>query len=795
MNRIYNILSYMILVTCFASCHTNIIDEGMEGFVEQTTTFGAPSSEEAVDLGLSVKWAPYNVGASKPTEYGNYYAWGEIEPKTDYSSETYVGPADFFGSVDAYGTEYDVAYVKWGHEWRIPTMDELIEIQEKCKWEATEQDGVKGMKVTGPNGNSIFFPAAGRCVGNRFEDVGVTGHYWQGCANGDGSQTGEYTYYDLNAITNGLTIRPVLGLYSMSLINEANLNGWDYGLTNKKQYLVYKINSDETTTVCVSNYSDSLYSFILDIDNTTMKITGFGTSDKYYPVKEYDDEYILYQWVDDNIEFFSIPKQDEIQQSLRANLQTRNPMLIGGIIVTSYIALKNLYKLSNDLHDGRWGDFFNDLEKAAGSEDEFHADSPFVDLANERANQLKAEMDYHNAYQMYGDATIRITAINKQTDESYVVHAEVDGISSIQQTIGVLTETSYVECENHVYAGIVCRKSYPAFINDNTHKSYETEISDGSNSTKYISFDLPKLDKGKYYLKPYLRSSINDIISSSGNSYIRYGEQKEIDIIGGQIVNFEQIDAQCIGGAKVTFIAYANVEIDSNDGLEDWGVYYIKDGIYKTFSASWPTAKVNEDIRIEITIPREDFDYVDYDNFTASKSINLGVFQKRKNLQGVYDYLTYDYGEMSEYQLEYDKEICFSISNVSVTGHEPYSDADGRDRKCNYEYAFEVDGCLFFNSIISSSGENWASDFQYTVAEGCKDGYKDTFSSSYCYFSEGTSVGNIYFAAILGNGVYYKLPHILYCDNGSVYLGGGTRSTLKTNGNSNYKCCPSICDK
>ena len=199
----------MILVTCFASCHTNIIDDGMEGFVEQTTTFGAPSSEEAVDLGLSVKWAPYNVGASKPTEYGNYYAWGEIEPKTDYSSETYVGPADFFGSVDTYGTEYDVAYVKWGHEWRIPTMDELIEIQEKCKWEATEQDGVKGMKVTGPNGNSIFFPAAGRCVGNRFEDVGVTGHYWQGCANGDGSQTGEYTYYDLNAITNGLSIRAV----------------------------------------------------------------------------------------------------------------------------------------------------------------------------------------------------------------------------------------------------------------------------------------------------------------------------------------------------------------------------------------------------------------------------------------------------------------------------------------------------------------------------------------------------------------------------------------------------------
>ena len=211
MNRIANILSCLVLVTCFTSCHTNIIDEGMEGFVEQTTTFGAPSSDEAVDLGLSVKWAPYNVGASKPTEYGNYYAWGEIEPKTDYSSETYVGPADFFGSVDTYGTEYDVAYVKWGHEWRIPTIEETVELVSKCQWKTILKDGVKGMEVTGPNGNSIFLPAAGRCVGTRFEDVGISGHYWQGTSIGYTDIENMY-YYDLNQTIWGLSIRPVCSL-------------------------------------------------------------------------------------------------------------------------------------------------------------------------------------------------------------------------------------------------------------------------------------------------------------------------------------------------------------------------------------------------------------------------------------------------------------------------------------------------------------------------------------------------------------------------------------------------------
>lgn len=130
-------------------------------------------SHEAVDLGLSVKWATCNVGADSPEEYGDYYAWGETEVKSEYSWETYKWSNDSADSFTKYcqadnkiilDSEDDVAHVKWGGNWRMPTMDEVNELCDKCTWEWTTVNGVAGQLVTGPNGNSIFLPAAGlRC--------------------------------------------------------------------------------------------------------------------------------------------------------------------------------------------------------------------------------------------------------------------------------------------------------------------------------------------------------------------------------------------------------------------------------------------------------------------------------------------------------------------------------------------------------------------------------------------------------------------------------------------------------
>ncbi len=135
-------------------------------------------SIKIVDLGLSVKWADRNVGANYPEEYGGYYAWGEIEEKSEYSKETYRYYDSNMGymniGTNISGTQYDVAYVKWGNNWRMPTQDELNELCNKCSWEYSTYNGVEGQLVTGPNGNSIFLPNAGL---NK-QMVGSMGYYW-----------------------------------------------------------------------------------------------------------------------------------------------------------------------------------------------------------------------------------------------------------------------------------------------------------------------------------------------------------------------------------------------------------------------------------------------------------------------------------------------------------------------------------------------------------------------------------------------------------------------------------------
>ena len=117
---------------------------------------------EYVDLGLpsGVKWATCNVGANKPEEFGDYFAWGETKPKKEYTyenSKTYAKERNDFSA----SARYDVARVSWGGGWRMPTQEEAYELIEKCSWVKTKQNGICGYRTEGPNGNSIFIPCAG----------------------------------------------------------------------------------------------------------------------------------------------------------------------------------------------------------------------------------------------------------------------------------------------------------------------------------------------------------------------------------------------------------------------------------------------------------------------------------------------------------------------------------------------------------------------------------------------------------------------------------------------------------
>lgn len=150
-----------------------------------------------IDLGLpsGIKWACCNIGASSPEEFGGYYAWGEINEKNDYSIDSYQF-YDSEGEFSDYpymkenwinignnisGTKYDVAHVKWGDEWYMPTYEESTEmLHEYTIAEDIFFNGVKGQKRTGPNGNSIFLPFAGEYNGTIIYECNDGGFYWLG---------------------------------------------------------------------------------------------------------------------------------------------------------------------------------------------------------------------------------------------------------------------------------------------------------------------------------------------------------------------------------------------------------------------------------------------------------------------------------------------------------------------------------------------------------------------------------------------------------------------------------------
>lgn len=174
----------------------------------------------AVDLGLSVKWACCNVGASVPEGYGGYYAWGETEEKSDYDWDTYKYYSDNTGIVNIgsniSGTQYDVAHVKWGGSWRMPTLEEIKELVNNCTWKWTTYNGVNGQLVTGPNGNSIFLPAAGFRCGTDLIGRGSGGYYWSATLREYGSLTAYGLYFNVGLYWNygwyrgyGHTVRPV----------------------------------------------------------------------------------------------------------------------------------------------------------------------------------------------------------------------------------------------------------------------------------------------------------------------------------------------------------------------------------------------------------------------------------------------------------------------------------------------------------------------------------------------------------------------------------------------------------
>ena len=210
---------------------TTLIDYLLSGL----WPWSPPHDADWVDLGLpsGTLWATMNVGASNPEDYGDYFAWGETEPKEVYNWSTYKWCNGSNTSLTKYCTNSDygtvdnkieldpvddAAYVNWGENWRMPSYDQLEELRTKCIWIWTTQKGVKGQLVTGPNGVSLFLPAAGVRYDSSLGSAGSNGYYFSRTLDinyprgayllGFGSWGGNWHYDESNRM-NGFSVRAV----------------------------------------------------------------------------------------------------------------------------------------------------------------------------------------------------------------------------------------------------------------------------------------------------------------------------------------------------------------------------------------------------------------------------------------------------------------------------------------------------------------------------------------------------------------------------------------------------------
>lgn len=184
MKKLLRLLAMLLCVFALIACgdDDNNITEGKDGVY-------VINGHKFVDLGLpsGLLWATRNVGAEVMFEAGNYYSWGEIEPKNKYTLATYKWfDGDEFTKYTkedgkcVLDAADDVATVKWGKKCRLPKFAEAIELVTKCKWEwqlSYYNESRSGYLVTGPNGNSIFLPAAGSNTGSLIQWSNENGSY------------------------------------------------------------------------------------------------------------------------------------------------------------------------------------------------------------------------------------------------------------------------------------------------------------------------------------------------------------------------------------------------------------------------------------------------------------------------------------------------------------------------------------------------------------------------------------------------------------------------------------------
>lgn len=188
---------------------------------------------DLVDLGLSTKWAKYNVGATDEKQLGGLFGFGDMTGfQTSINLEDYA-------SADIYKTDRDVANKVYGSWVTMPTIDEFEELFTECKkeWVEDTKNHVAGYKFTGPNGNSIFLPAAGTRTQGNVSGEGLNGYYLSGSINATDNRFAMAYSFDQNVarrtstpVYQALAIRPVSVAKNVKLVKEKLYNTWEFDL-------------------------------------------------------------------------------------------------------------------------------------------------------------------------------------------------------------------------------------------------------------------------------------------------------------------------------------------------------------------------------------------------------------------------------------------------------------------------------------------------------------------------------------------------------------------------------------
>lgn len=228
-------LSAIVVATLltFSGCDK---ENGKNGITPKEN--GSEKGYQYIELGLSVRWATFNIGAITPEEYGDTYAWGENEHKdafylweeykwcgssretlTKYCTSSSYGAVDHKTTLDP---EDDVAHVRWGGSWRMPTKAELIELKENCTWTwygigNTEFNGVAGYKVTskikGYTDRFIFLPAGGYRQTESLHFAGYEGYYWSSTLYTGGPFNSWSLYFDSKDVDANRYTARYFGIY------------------------------------------------------------------------------------------------------------------------------------------------------------------------------------------------------------------------------------------------------------------------------------------------------------------------------------------------------------------------------------------------------------------------------------------------------------------------------------------------------------------------------------------------------------------------------------------------------